>query len=79
MNTTIVLSIAACWIASNAAFVILMINRNKLKPHVAPVLTDDQEAEREQQAEKAKQIQAHFQRLMDYDVDKALERKYEGG
>lgn len=43
-----------------------------------PKLTDD-EAELRAQAEKAKQIQAHFQRLMNYDVDKALERTYEVG
>lgn len=79
MNTTLIVSIAACWIASNAAFVVLLLNRNKLKPHVAPTLTDDQADEREKQAEKAKQIQAHFQRLMNYDVDKAYERDYEGG
>jgi hypothetical protein len=30
----------------------------------------------EEQLEKAKRIQAHFENLMSYDMDKALERKW---
>lgn len=67
-------------LAAVVFFVVYQLGKwqgNKVKPHIAPTpLTDDEAAEREQQVEKAKQIQKHFQSLMDYDVDKALERKY---
>jgi hypothetical protein len=53
--------------------------KNKPPDIQAPKLTDTEAEELEKQAEKAKKIQAHFQRLMDYDVDQALKREYEGG
>jgi hypothetical protein len=62
MNTVILAMLGFYFIVSNVAFILLIMYRNKSKGHIASApLNDDQAAEREEQAEKAKKIQKHFQ------------------
>ena len=53
-------------------FVVYELGKRSVKqPAPQPQVEVDEE-----QLEKAKRIQAHFENLMSYDMDKALERKW---